>query len=221
MRIGRASHRSHMTAGHIDYEALVHEALRAAEQEALRKVVRAVLQQVARSGLTHDHHFYIAFNTQHAGVSLSKRLKEKYPAEMTIVLQHRFWDLEVGDDRFEVKLTFDGIPERLGIPFKAIKVFYDPSVPYGLQFEDADAGAEARRDGASDNEPQGGRAGRPRIVGGEPEGERAERRGERADRGRPLRPGNVRNSDQPSPAPPPPSTASSWSGRASPMTMSA
>ena len=67
---------------------------------------------------------------------LSKRLKEKYPDEMTIVLQHRFWDLIVSDDRFEVKLTFDGIPERLVVPFAAIKVFFDPSVRFGLQFED-------------------------------------------------------------------------------------
>ena len=69
---------------------------------------------------------------------LSKRLKEKYPEEMTVVLQHRFWDLIVSEDRFEVKLTFDGIPERLVVPFAAIKVFFDPSVPYGLQFEDSD-----------------------------------------------------------------------------------
>ena len=75
---------------------------------------------------------------------LSKRLKEKYPEEMTVVLQHRFWDLIVTDERFEVKLTFDGIPERLVIPFAAIKVFFDPSVPYGLQFEEADARAPAR-----------------------------------------------------------------------------
>jgi hypothetical protein len=72
------------------------------------------------------------------GVSLSKRLKEKYPNEMTIVLQHRFWDLIVNEDRFEVKLTFDGIPERLVVPFAALKVFFDPSVRYGLQFEDAE-----------------------------------------------------------------------------------
>ena len=69
---------------------------------------------------------------------MSKRLKEKYPEEMTVVLQHRFWDLIVTEERFEVKLTFDGIPERLVVPFAAIKVFFDPSVPYGLQFEEAE-----------------------------------------------------------------------------------
>lgn len=120
-----------MTAGqHIDYDAL--------QLDALRGVVKGCLAQVSRSGLLGDHHFYIAFNTQAPGVGMSKRLKEKYPLEMTIVLQHRFWDLAVDEDRFEVKLTFDGIPERLVVPFKAVKVFYDPSVPYGLQFEEAD-----------------------------------------------------------------------------------
>ena len=74
---------------------------------------------------------------------LSKRLKDKYASEMTIVLQHRFWDLSVSDDGFEVKLTFDGIPERLVVPFAAINVFFDPSVRYGLQFEDPDTDPEA------------------------------------------------------------------------------
>lgn len=106
------------------------------QQEAMRGVVRAVLQRVVKTGLPGEHHFYISFLTQAPGVILSKRLKEKYPSEMTIVLQHRFWDLIVSDDRFEVKLTFDGIPERLVVPFAAIKVFIDPSVRYGLQFDE-------------------------------------------------------------------------------------
>ena len=114
----------------IDYEALA--------QVAMRSMVRMVLARVAKTGLPGEHHFYIAFDTQAPGVSLSKRLREKYPKEMTVVLQHRFWDLGVNDERFEVKLTFDGIPERLSIPFAAIKVFFDPSVPYGLQFEETD-----------------------------------------------------------------------------------
>ncbi len=112
----------------IDYEGLA--------QEALRGVVRDVLQRVAKTGLPGEHHFYISFETEAPGVSLSKRLKEKYPREMTIVLQHRFWDLAVSEDRFEVKLTFDGIPERLVVPFQAVKVFFDPSVRFGLQFDD-------------------------------------------------------------------------------------
>ena len=118
----------------IDYETLA--------QDAMRGVVRTVLQKAAKFGLPGDHHFYISFETQAAGVALSKRLKEKYPNEMTIVLQHRFWDLNVSDDRFEVKLTFDGIPERLVVPFTAIKVFFDPSVRYGLQFAEPEFNAD-------------------------------------------------------------------------------
>lgn len=127
-----------MTSGrNIDYEALA--------QDAMRTVVRSVLARVAKSGLPGEHHFYIAFNTQAPGVTISKRLKDKYPEEMTIVLQHRFWDLAVSDERFEVKLTFDSIPERLVVPFSAVKVFFDPSVPYGLQFEASELASEASR----------------------------------------------------------------------------
>lgn len=141
---------------HIDYEALA--------QGAMRAVVRTVLTRVAKSGLPGEHHFYIAFNTKAPGVSLSPRLKERYPEEMTVVLQHRFWDLTVTDDRFEVNLTFDSIPERLVVPFTAIKVFFDPSVPYGLQFEDpslggkADAPAKLSEDADSDSEAEPPRA---------------------------------------------------------------
>lgn len=125
-----------MTTGKtINYEAL--------QQDALRGVVRAVLNQIVASGLPGDHHFYISFLTQSPGVIMSKRLKEKYPHEMTIVLQHRFWDLIVSEDRFEVKLTFDGIPERLVVPYRAIKVFIDPSVRFGLQFDESNSDREA------------------------------------------------------------------------------
>ena len=128
-----------MTGEHnIDYETLA--------QDALRGIVRTVLIHVAKSGLPGLHHFYIAFNTLAPGVTLSPRLKERYPEEMTIVLQHRFWDLFVSEERFEVKLTFDGIPERLVVPFAAIKVFFDPSVPYGLQFEGSDLGGDMAQD---------------------------------------------------------------------------
>lgn len=119
----------------IDYESLA--------QDAMRGVVRTVLARTVKSGLPGDHHFYISFDTQAPGVGLSKRLREKYPEEMTIVLQHRFWDLIVTEERFEVKLTFDGIPERLVVPFAALKIFFDPSVRYGLQFEAPDLGPEA------------------------------------------------------------------------------
>ena len=119
-----------MTETKIDYESLA--------QDALRGVVRTVLARVSQGEqLPGNHHFYISFNTNGDGVSVSRRLREQYPEEMTIVLQHRYWDLQVHDDRFEVKLTFNSIPERLVVPFAAIKVFFDPSVPYGLQFDSA------------------------------------------------------------------------------------
>ena len=132
----------------IDYEALA--------QDAMRNVVRAVLTRTASSGLPGDHHFYISFDTQADGTSISKRLKEKYASEMTIVLQHRFWDLQVYEDRFEVKLTFDGVPERLVVPFSAIKVFFDPSVRYGLQFEDPEFNSEAVEQSMATLETAGG-----------------------------------------------------------------
>lgn len=116
----------------IDYDALLHDAFR----DAQRNVMRTVLTRVAEVGLPGEHHFYISFNTLAPGVSIAPRLLQKYPNEMTIVLQHRFWDLFVQADRFEVKLTFDGIRERLVVPFSAVRMFFDPSVPYGLQFED-------------------------------------------------------------------------------------
>lgn len=125
----------------IDYEALA--------QEAMRNVVRSVLIEAAEKGLPGDHHFYISFDTLAPGVILSKRLREKYAEEMTIVLQHRFWDLIINEHRFEVKLTFDGIPERLVVPFKAIRVFFDPSVRYGLQFESVASAMEAQSEAAA------------------------------------------------------------------------
>ncbi|MFN3854983.1 MAG: SspB family protein [Phreatobacter sp.] len=104
-------------------------------QEALRGVVRRVLADVARDGLPGEHHFYITFDTRAAGVRLSHRMREKYPEDMTIVLQHQFWDLVVTEHSFEVGLAFGGIPERLLVPFEAVKGFFDPSVQFGLQFE--------------------------------------------------------------------------------------
>src|SRR5262245_37742949 len=137
----------------IDYEALA--------QGAMRGIVRTVLERVAKSGLPGEHHFYIAFNTEAPGVVISKRLKQKYPEEMTVVLQHRFWDLTVTEERFEVKLTFDGIPERLSVPFTAVKVFFDPSVPYGLQFEEGEATDAAAPEGVVAQPTEGADAGEP------------------------------------------------------------
>ncbi|NMD09386.1 MAG: hypothetical protein GYA66_15555 [Phyllobacteriaceae bacterium] len=104
-------------------------------QLALRGVVREALRRVEREGLPGEHHFYIAFNTRYPGVILSARTMERYPREMTIVLQHQYWNLKVHDTWFEVELSFDNIPEKLIIPFNAVKGFLDPAVQFGLQFE--------------------------------------------------------------------------------------
>jgi uncharacterized protein len=103
-------------------------------QDALRGVIRTVLSDVAVKGLQGEQHFFITFDTRVDGIRMSSRLKASYPDEMTIVLQHQFWDLAVGEDDFDVGLAFNGIPERLHIPFKAVKAFMDPSAPFGLQF---------------------------------------------------------------------------------------
>ncbi|OKL45376.1 SspB family protein [Pseudovibrio exalbescens] len=104
-------------------------------QDALRGAVRKILTEVNRAGLPGEHHFYIAFETTAPGVKISTRLKERYPKEMTIVLQHQFWDLQITEHAFEVGLSFGGVPERLYVPFSAIKGFFDPSVQFALEFE--------------------------------------------------------------------------------------
>jgi hypothetical protein len=118
-------------------------------QQALRGVVRAVLAEAARKGLPGEHHFYIAFDTNADGVRMPDRLRAQYPEEMTIILQHQFWDLKVGDDEFEVGLSFGGVPAKLVIPFEAVKGFFDPSVQFGLQFEEV--GEDEARHGAPAN----------------------------------------------------------------------
>ncbi|MBA1156374.1 SspB family protein [Microvirga mediterraneensis] len=110
-------------------------------QDALKGVVRKVLID-CKDGLPGEHHFYISFQTDFPGVRLSNRLREKYPQEMTIVLQHQFWDLNVTEHTFEVGLSFSGIPERLLIPFDALTGFFDPSVQFGLKFDSQDEGEE-------------------------------------------------------------------------------
>ena len=111
-------------------------------QDALRGVLRKVLSEVAKTGLPGEHHFYITFATKAPGVRISTRLVNQYPEDMTIVLQHQFWDLTVTEHAVEVGLSFNGVPERLLIPFSAVKAFVDPSVQFALQFEPATA-AEA------------------------------------------------------------------------------
>ncbi len=104
-------------------------------QEALRGVIRKVLSEVAKTGLPGEHHFFITFLTSAAGVRISSRLREKYPELMTIVIQHQFWDLQVTEASFEVGLSFSDIPERLLVPFSAIRGFYDPAVNFELEFD--------------------------------------------------------------------------------------
>ena len=122
--------------------------------EALRGIIRTVLTRVQKRGLPGDHHFYITFDTGAAGTILSKRLKAQYPEEMMIVLQHKFWDLLIYDDRFEVKLSFNSVPERLVIPFSSIKSFFDPSVQFGFNpnlFMPTDSTADDQDDPDTDD----------------------------------------------------------------------
>jgi hypothetical protein len=121
---------------HIRYDLLT--------QQALRGVVRDVLADAAKKGLPGDHHFYISFDTRAEGVRISDRLRTQYPEEMTIILQHQFWDLAVTDAGFEVGLSFGGVPEKLVVPFDAINGFFDPSVQFGLQFEEVSENEEAQ-----------------------------------------------------------------------------
>ncbi len=116
-----------MAEDHIRYDILA--------QEALRGVMRKVLQEVQRTGLPGNHHFFITFLTGAPGVRVSSRLKERYPEQMTIVLQYQYWDLKVTDAGFEVGLSFSDVPEKLEVPFAAVRGFYDPSVNFELEFD--------------------------------------------------------------------------------------
>ena len=134
-----------MAVDHIRYDILV--------QDALRGAVRRVLMDTAENGLPGEHHFYISFDTRADGVRLSPRMLAQYPTEMTVVLQHQFWDLVVTESGFEVGVSFGGIPERLNVPFAAVKGFFDPSVQFGLQFEEI--GAAAADEAEEANDPAG------------------------------------------------------------------
>ena len=116
-----------MSVDYIRYDILT--------QNALRGMVRTVLADAATNGLPGEHHVFIRFDTKAEGTRISSRLKAQYPDEMTIVLQHQFWDLAVGEEAFDVGLSFNGIPERLSVPFAAIKEFFDPSVGFQLAFD--------------------------------------------------------------------------------------
>jgi hypothetical protein len=116
-----------MADDHIRYDILA--------QEALRGVMRKVLAEVARTGLPGNHHFFITFLTGAPGVRISSRLRERYPEQMTIVIQFQYWDLKVSDAGFEIGLSFSDVPEKLEVPFSAVRGFYDPSVNFELEFD--------------------------------------------------------------------------------------
>jgi len=133
-----------MAEDHIRYDILA--------QEALRGVMRKVLAEVARTGLPGNHHFFITFLTGAPGVRISPRLREKYPEQMTIVIQFQYWDLKVSDTGFEIGLSFSDVPERLEIPFSAVRGFYDPSVNFELEF-DVKTEAAAEKEGKAAKPP--------------------------------------------------------------------
>jgi uncharacterized protein len=116
-----------MTKDYIGYQALL--------DTALRGVVRDALRRIEKQGLIGNHHFYLTFKTQYPGVDIPSFLVEQYPEEMTIILQHQFWGLKVHEDIFEVALTFRKLPATLIIPFAALTKFFDPGVPFGLEFK--------------------------------------------------------------------------------------
>jgi hypothetical protein len=128
------------------YDALV--------DDALRSVVRRVLRQVADKGLPGSHHFYISFRSTDPGVHLPEYLRAKYPEEMTIVLQHQYWDLIINDEFFEVTVSFNKQQERIKVPFTALSAFVDPSVRFGLQFDRKDkAGAGEKVEAGANQAP--------------------------------------------------------------------
>ena len=180
------------------YDALV--------DDALRSVVRRVLTQVAESGLPGSHHFYISFRSGDPGVELPEYLRAKYPEEMTIVLQHQYWDLILHDDSFEVTVSFNKQQERIKVPFAALSAFVDPSVRFGLQFDRRDKTGE-KLDGA------------PAPVGASRHRYRCRKSGPRP---RPRRARTVRRPPKPPPTmrpsprtPPPRSSSSTASERSS------
>ncbi|WP_298432952.1 SspB family protein [uncultured Jannaschia sp.] len=126
----------------IDYGGMMHD--------AMRGLIRRLLQRVSAQGLPGDHHFFISFDTTHPGVAIADWLRERYPDDMTIVLQHWYDGLEVRDDGFAVTLNFGDQPEPLDIPWAALRTFVDPSVEFGLRFETRD-----EEDDGGDDDPSG------------------------------------------------------------------
>jgi hypothetical protein len=122
-------------------------------ESALRGVVREALARTVASGLPGTHHFYITFQTKHPGTKIPDSLASQYPEDMTIVLEHQFWDLQIEEDHFAVTLSFQSRPERLIIPFEAITAFTDPSCKFGLQFQANDGTAAGAAQGETPAKP--------------------------------------------------------------------
>ncbi len=128
-------------------------------QDALRAVVGRVLREVEQTGgLPGEHHFYITFNTRMPGVAIPKHLSERFPEEMTIVIQHRFWDLKVEEDGFTVGLSFGGVPSTLNVPFAAVTQFHDPAVEFALTFQANAADALPEEHEVAENDVPGAAA---------------------------------------------------------------
>ena len=124
-----------MSEDYLNYPALI--------DNAMRSMVRDVMRRVQAEGLPGEHHFYISYDTQHPGVRMSDQLRSKYAKDITIVLQHQFWDFKVEDHQFHATLSFGGAPEKLTVPFAALTAFADPSIKFGLQFQSAQADNDA------------------------------------------------------------------------------
>jgi len=127
-------------------------------ERALRGVVQAAVREVIKDGLSGDHHFYITFLTEHEGVKIPDYLRERYPGEMTIVLQYQFYDLEVDDRHMGVTLSFNNVPERLEIPLNAITIFADPSVNFALQFQPLESSGDTGGDKPKGKKGKGDKA---------------------------------------------------------------
>jgi hypothetical protein len=135
-----------MTEDLLQYDTLV--------ERALKNVVREALSYVAEHGLPGNHHLYVTFRTDHPEVTIPDTLRERYPSEMTIVLQYQFWDLTVGEDRFEITLSFNDRHQQLLIPFAAVNAFADPSVNFALQFQPAEAAAQNDDDAGNEDQQE-------------------------------------------------------------------
>lgn len=125
----------------IDYPSMI--------DSAMRGVVREALFHIQREGLPGEHHFFISFLTTFPGVQMSPQLRARYPEEITIVIQHQFWDLKIDTEKFAIMLSFNNIPEKLVVPFDALTAFADPSIKFGLQFHGKPQSAKASHESVS------------------------------------------------------------------------